>query len=157
MTAGRSGGNGGTEVVELAFERWAELSAKLMFRDAEEQYEILAQNDLDLARWNRCDQHWLLTLARSIASGNDAQPLAYGRICAEEMAARRARGEKPDGSALDATAAVLLNLGPAIPFDAATSPSPRPVSAPLAPSLDTGFTGEVRAIPDEPLPFPKRR
>lgn len=88
----------------LPFERWAEVSALLLKRSADERLDILEEQEIDPAAWVRNDRHWTAQLADDLDRGDEERPERYAARCAEELRARRERALPAGDGAATATA-----------------------------------------------------
>lgn len=72
----------------LEFDRWAELSARLLDRTGEERVDILDEQGIDPADMERCDTQYGMEIAREVAQGRMERAESYARKCAAELAGR---------------------------------------------------------------------
>src|SRR5258706_10860453 len=80
----------------LAFEGWADLSARLMGLGQEERLDILDAREVDVEDWTRCDEHYCLALAGDVARGVMDRAKIYGLKCATEIERRKTEGAAPE-------------------------------------------------------------
>jgi hypothetical protein len=77
------------------FDRWAELSARLMNTPVAEQAAILEAAELDEDVWAKADARWLAVLAADLGAAVLERAERYGQICAREVERRAAEGGVP--------------------------------------------------------------
>ena len=162
----------------LDFETWAEISAALLRRETPEQLDILADRDLDVELWDRCDLFWLQQLSDQLGRGNSKLAERYGACCAAELKARQpdrptAHEEAVSSAAeLEGTAfMVALPDDTALPFPSPVAAEPPPLKLPATDGTepapadheseahpDVGETQVVTPLApgDGDLPFKKR-
>lgn len=164
---------GVAEEVELSFDVWSLLAARLTQLDRESMLKVLDGAKLDEPTWDAANLCWLGRIAKDIQSGDMARADALAAACVEELRRRR-----------DAGAELAPPAAPQAPDAPAPEPRPEPVAAaevsvpsyllarevPMpaqvaAPALvvpvaqprtaDAGSaTAELASIPEEPaLPF----
>jgi len=176
---------GRDESAPLSFDVWAPLAARLISRTVLERMEILADADIEPAKWNGSDSYWSAALAHAIVAGGSAEVDRYARMCAEEMSRRRAAGQdearapgaastvagsteqaSPDSlggfASVDETAwAMAAPIADPLPFaPEAEGDRPASVLKPTDIRLDlAGQTGEAPVVADPPqaLPFDPAR
>jgi len=79
----------------LDFDAWADLSARLLQRDEEQRLDILADEEVELDAWARCDERWSAELVSDIARGRMDRAHQYGARCADELKRRAAEASAP--------------------------------------------------------------
>lgn len=151
----------------LPFERWAELSARLLKRSRDERLDILEEHEVDPLEWDRSERHWVAQLADDLDRGDEDRADRYAARCAEEM---RRREGKPDETvpAEPAITAPPVAPPPLEPPRVAPPPLEPPLVAPpplvtpppsapppivSKPVIDSTMQPLVMPIPGRVLPF----
>jgi len=89
----------------LAFEIWAQVSARSLKRDPEERARLLDGYGIDDEHWSAADAYWTAAIVDDLGRGDHARPQQYGLWCAEELRSRRAQQVPFVGSTSDASTA----------------------------------------------------
>lgn len=99
----------------LAFDAWAELSARLVKREPEERLAVLDAAAIDADDWDGIDAYWVAALAAEIGRGVLVRAERYGQLCAQELLRRGSVATGADGtveiSAFDAADALPFTAG----------------------------------------------
>jgi hypothetical protein len=77
--------------VPLAFEAWADLSARMVKLDEEARENLLEELDLDIEAWSQCDRYYGLMLAADIRAGRMDRAKAYASRFANKIATNGGR------------------------------------------------------------------
>ena len=96
---------------EMAFERWAEVSARLLKRSPEERLDILEEVEIDPAAWSRADRRWIAQIAEDLDRGDEERPTRYAAVCSEEL---RGRKKEPKMSAPALVGSSSVAVSPAV-------------------------------------------
>ncbi|MDC0740948.1 hypothetical protein [Polyangium mundeleinium] len=150
----------------LPFERWADISARLLRRGPAERLDILEELEIDPVDWSKNELHWAMTLSRDADADRQDRMELYAAKCLAEMNRRRepkvqesAEAPAAPSPPIASTAACQEPL--AAPPAAFVQPPAAPVSPPEPPAVvlpkpasALGTTmPAVMLPPGKPLPF----
>jgi hypothetical protein len=96
----------GEEGLPLAFDVWADLSARLLNLGTEARLEILDEQGVDEHDWMRSDEHHCLALAEDVAAGRMERARRYAGACAAELERRKTQQAEGSAAALEAPPAL---------------------------------------------------
>lgn len=74
--------------MQLDFDAWADLSARLMGLDLEARLDLLDEAQVDVRDWSRWEEQYVLAIADDIAQGRMDRAQRYALGCAAEMERR---------------------------------------------------------------------
>ncbi|MRG93027.1 hypothetical protein [Polyangium spumosum] len=153
----------------LPFERWADISARLLRRSPEERLDILEELEIDPADWSKNELHWAMALSRDADVDRQDRMELYAAKCLAEMNRRREQKAQDVADGSVAPSPQIESTVPsrepiAVPPVASVQPPPAPESPPEAPVLvlpkpasALGTTmPAVMSLPGKPLPFGKQ-
>jgi hypothetical protein len=77
----------------MPFERWADVSSRLVSLELEQRLELLDALEIDPRDFEASELHWGRIMAGEIARGDFTHANDYGVKCADEMKRRKAKEE----------------------------------------------------------------
>jgi hypothetical protein len=147
----------------LPFERWADISARLLRRSPDERLDILEELEIDPIDWSKNELHWAMTLSRDADVARQDRMELYAAKCLAEMSRRREQKVQEVAEApADRTTEPAAPSPPVAPMQPQPFPAPEPPPEPPAlvlpkPASALGTTmPAVMLPPGKPLPFGKQ-
>lgn len=120
--------------LEMDFETWAALSARLLKLDQEARFDLLEERQLDPADFARAEERWVMALSDDLSAEKMARVDFYAARCAGEMQRRREAKEAPVVAPAPVPVSTPLAAAPA-PVAMTPSDVVVPFAAPPAPLL----------------------